>query len=132
MENKICLDTDFLINFLRNKKEEVEFVKTHEINNELATTYINIFELYYGAHKSNKTQDNLNAIQLLLNRMNILNLSNDSANKAGEILAKLEKQGKLIDFRDLLIGTIASVNNYPIKTKNTKHFGMIDGLTILT
>lgn len=130
MEDKICLDTDFLVNFLRNKKEEVEFVKKNEVDKDLATTYINLFELYYGAYKSDEKQSNLKALSLLLSRINILNFSNESAEKAGEMLAKLEKQGKLIEFRDLFIGTIALVNNYSVKTGNTKHFNRIEGLSI--
>ena len=131
MEDKICLDTDFLVNFLRNETEEVEFIKKNEINKDLATTYINLFELYYGAYKSNEKENNLKAIYSLLNRLNILNFSVDSVKKAGEILAKLEKEGNLIEFRDLFIGTVALVNGYPIKTKNIKHFSRIEGLKIL-
>lgn len=131
MEDKICLDTDFLVNFLRNNEEEVEFIKKNEVNKDLATTYINLFELYYGAYKSNKRNINLKAILVLLSRMNILNFSNESVQKVGEIVAKLEKEGKSIEFRDILIGTIALVNNYSIKTNNIKHFNRIEGLNIL-
>lgn len=130
MDNKICLDTDFLINFLRGRKEEVDFIKNNESNSTLSTTYINLFELYYGAYKSNKKQENLRAISLLANRINILNFSEGSVRKAAEIFAKLEKEGKIIDFRDVFIGTIALVNNYSIKTNNIKHFDRIDGLHI--
>ena len=131
MEDKICLDTDFLINFLRNKKDEVEFIKKNELNKDLATTYINVFELYYGAYKSSNKIENVKAVIILLNRLEILNLSNDSARKSAEVLAILEKEGKIIDFRDLLIGVIALVNNYSIKTNNIKHFNKIEGLNIL-
>lgn len=130
MEDKICLDTDFLVNFLRNQKEEVEFIKENEVGKELATTYINLFELYYGAYKSNEKENNLKAISLLINRINILNFSIESVNKAGEVLAKLEKQGNVIEFRDLFIGAIALASNYSIKTKNVKRFSRIEGLTI--
>lgn len=131
MEDKICLDTDFLVNFLRNSKEEVEFIKKNEIDKDLATTYINLFELYYGAYKSAQKEDNLKAISILLNRINILNFSDESVKKAGEMFAKLERDGKIIEFRDLFIGTIALINGYSVKTRNTKHFIRIEGLNIL-
>ena len=131
MEDKICLDTDFLVNFLRNQKEEVEFIKKNEINKDLATTYINLFELYYGAYKSNEKENNLKAIALLLSRINVLDFSINSVKKAGEVLAKLEKEGNIIEFRDLFIGTIALTSDYSIKTKNIKHFSRIDGLNIV-
>lgn len=131
MDEKICLDTDVLANFLRNKREEQEFIINSEETKILATTYINLFELYYCAYKSSKRDKNLKAISLLLDRLDILNLSGESVKKAGELLAKLEREGKPIDFRDIFIGTIALVNNYSIKTGNIAHFGRIEGLRIL-
>lgn len=131
MEDKVCLDTDFLVNFLRDKKEEAEFIKKNEMDKDFATTYVNAFELYYGAYKSAEIQNNLKAISLLLSRINILNFSNESVKKAGEILAKLEKAGIAIEFRDIFIGTIALVNNYSIKTYNIRHFNRIEGLDVL-
>src|SRR3989338_6966145 len=106
MENKICLDTDFLVNFLRNGKEEIEFIRKNETDKILATTYINLFELYYGAYRSNKAESRLKAISSLLNRINILNLSDESVKKAGDVQAKLRERGEMIEFRDLFIGTI--------------------------
>lgn len=131
MEDKICLDTDILVNFLRNNKEEAEFIKENEKDKDLATTYMNLFELYYGAYKSTERENNLKAISKLLTRISILNFSDESVRKAGEILAKLEKDGRPIEFRDLFIGTIALVNNYAVKTNNIKHFSRIEGLNIL-
>ena len=131
MESKICLDTDFLVNFLRNKREEADFIKINEADKDLATTYINLFELYYSAYKSQERENNLKAIFLLLSRINILNLSDESVKKSGEILVKLEKEGKTIDFRDLFIGTIVLINNYSLKTNNIRHFNRIEELRIM-
>ena len=131
MENKICLDTDILVDFLRNKKETVDFIKYIEKNHRLATTHINLFELHYGACKSARKERSLKAIEDLTKRLEILNLSIQSVEKAGELSAKFEKEGTPLDFRDLLIGTVALINNYPIKTNNKRHFSRIDGLKIL-
>ena len=131
LENKICLDTDFLVNFLRNNKNEAEFVKENEIGKELATTFINIFELFYGAYKSSNREENIKLVKLLLNRINLLNLSLESSEKAGEISARLEKEGNPLEFRDILVGTTALVNGYSIKTNNVKHFNKIEGLNVI-
>ncbi|MAE13843.1 PIN domain nuclease [Candidatus Woesearchaeota archaeon] len=132
MESKICLDTDVVVNFLRGNKQEAEFIRSKEESADLAITYITLFELYYGAYKSSKKKDNVEAISNFLNRIKILNFTEESTRKAGELLAKLEKEGNIIEFRDLLIGTIALVDNYSMKTGNIKHFSKIDGLKILT
>jgi len=126
----ICLDTDFLVNFLRNKKEAVEFIETNELKNHLATTYINLFELYHGVMKSHEKENNLVLLENLQNRITILNLSKESVREAGKLLAGLEKDGKPIDFRDLLIGTVALVEGFSIKTDNKKHFDRVNGLNV--
>ncbi len=131
MEDKICLDTDFLVNFLKNKSVEIEFVKNKEFQSELATTTINLFELYYGAYKSDNKEHNLKILIQAVSRLNILNLSDNSARRAGEISAQLEKQGKPIDFRDILIGAIAQENGYSMKTYNIKDFSRIPTLEIV-
>lgn len=130
MEDKICLDTDFLVDFLRNKKEEVDFVLENESKAIFATTYINLFELYYGAYKYN-IKENILKLEDLFFKLNILNLSKDAVKKAGEILVKLEKDGNRLDFRDLLIGCTAMTEGFIIKTNNKKHFQRIPGLIVI-
>lgn len=129
LEDRICLDTDFLVNFLRDKIEELEYVKQHEGKVVFATTHINLFELYYGAYKS-KSYKNVLKLEELQHRLRILNLSKDCVKNAGEILAGLEKQGEMIDFRDLLIGCIAKRENFCLKTNNKKHFQKIPELIL--
>ncbi len=131
MESKVCLDTDFLVNFLRNRKEEVEFLKSSEADKELATTYVNLFELYFGAYRSADRENNLKAIERLLGRVMLLNFSEESARKAGEIASKLEKEGKQLEIRDIFIGAIALAGNYAVKTGNASHFRRIEGLSVL-
>lgn len=129
MEDKVCLDTDFLVNFLRNKKEEVSFILENENKVFFTTTYINLFELYYGAYKS-KNNNNVLKIEELQHRLKVLNLSKEAVRKAGQDLAELEKNGTPIDFRDLLIGCIAQTEGFSLKTNNKKHFEKITGLVV--
>lgn len=130
LEDRVCLDTDFLVNFLRNKKEEVEFIKYNEDTTLLATTLINLFELYYGAYKSSM-KVNIDRVEELTHRLEILNLSQETVKNAGELLAILEKKGEMLDFRDLLIGCIARAEGFCIKTHNKRHFEKIPSLTII-
>ncbi|MBI5389090.1 type II toxin-antitoxin system VapC family toxin [Candidatus Woesearchaeota archaeon] len=69
MVNKICLDTDILVNFLRDRPQEVVFIENHEEDFSLYTTEINIFELYYGAYKSNNPDEKIKEIEILLERI---------------------------------------------------------------
>ncbi len=129
MESKICLDTDFLIDFLREKKYAVEFIKEKEEKTELATTIITLFELYCGAFNSKKIEK-IQVIDSLSEKLTLLNLSKEASKKAGEIYSILSKKGKIIDFRDILIASITLTNNFSLKTNNLKHFQKITELKI--
>lgn len=129
MEDKICLDTDFLVNFLRNKEAEVLFIQKHESKVILATTHINLFELYYGAYKSKRIK-NIKQVEELQHRIHILSTSKEAVKHAGQILTELEEKGAVIDFRDLLIGCIAVSEGFCVKTNNKKHFERIPDITL--
>ena len=131
MANSICLDSDILIDFLRNKKEVVNWIKQNEQNNTLATTIINVFELYSGAYKSNNSERGVAAIRNLIERLRILSFSLDSAERAGRENSRLEKEGISVEKRDLFIGIIALNEGFSIKTNNKKHFLKISGLKII-
>jgi tRNA(fMet)-specific endonuclease VapC len=133
MEFRTIIDTDILIDFLRNKKEAVVFVtQLEEKKTVLATTAINVFELYYGAHKSRQSDQTLQATKILLERLVLLPLTPRSAQRAGHIYARLELDGTPIGLRDTFIAAIALTRKYSIATRNTIHFKKVKGLTIIT
>jgi tRNA(fMet)-specific endonuclease VapC len=130
---RTIIDTDLLIDLLRNEEEVVAFItEIEKETNLLSTTSINAFELYYGAHKSKKFEQNLQATRTLLTRLIVLPLTTRSAQKAGHIFAELEKEGQPIGLRDTFIGAIALTKGFSIATRNTVHFNKIKGLKIIT
>ncbi len=131
MGNSFCLDTDILVNFLRDKPKAVDWFNKNKEKAILATTIINLFELYYGAYKSKNPKKSLNAIKDLSAQLLILNTSVKSVHEAGKQFALLEKKGEIIDIRDVLIGTIALVENFSFKTNNKKHFSRINELELI-
>ena len=60
----------------------------------LTTTIVNSAELFYGAYKSNNVDKEKEKIQLTLSRFIVFGLDENSAEKLGELIAKLEKQGQ--------------------------------------
>jgi predicted nucleic acid-binding protein len=133
MENaRVIMDTDVLVDFLRNKPQATTLIRRLEEGNcLLSTTAINVFELHYGAHKSTNPEKNLYAIAQLANRLVILPLTPKSAQRAGYIYADLEKQGHTIGLRDTLIGAIALTKNFSVTTNNVDHFQKIEGLQLV-
>lgn len=131
--NRTIIDTDILIDFLRNRKESIAFVAQLERKKTiLSSTAINAFELYYGVHKSKQSAQTLKATKNLLDRLVLFPLTARSAQRAGRIYAELELQGNPIGLRDTFIAAIALTRKCSIATKNIGHFKRIKDLTVNT
>lgn len=129
---KTIIDTDILIDVLRSKKEAVALVSELETKKFLlATTTVNAFELYYGAHKSNQPEKGLQSTKTLLNRLVLLPFTPKSAQKAGHIYAELEKTGQTIGLRDSFVAAIALTRGFAVVTRNIQHFRKIANLRII-
>jgi tRNA(fMet)-specific endonuclease VapC len=131
--SRTIIDTDVLIDFLRNKKDAIALItKMEQENTQLFTTTVNAFELYYGAHKSRNCEKNLQATKKLLSSLLILPLTPKSAQKASHIYADLEASGQPIGLRDTFIAAIALTKGLNVATRNVEHFKKIRDLTIIT
>lgn len=130
MENMICLDSDFLIDVLRNKEESKKWLEENK-DKILCTTIINIFELFYGAYKSNRKKE-IDSCNELLDDLPILELSINAAKRSANVAADLDKTGKPIGFRDVFIAGIVLTENISLKTNNKKHFENIEDLQIIS
>jgi len=129
---RVVIDTDVLIDLLRNVKKVLEFIGDMERKGYiLSTTIINAFELYYGAYRSKKRAENLASTRRLLERLIILRMSLKSAENAGRIYAELEMKGQPIGLRDVMVGAIALTRGYTLATRNIEHLQKISGLTLI-
>ena len=131
VEDRLIVDTDILIDLLREKDYAVSLIKKFEDELELATSAINAFELYRGAYKSRNQERNLASVKGLLNSLRMLNTDEDSMEMAGKIIASLDREGNKIDIRDLLIASIALVNGFGVLTNNVEHFNKIKHLRVV-
>jgi tRNA(fMet)-specific endonuclease VapC len=130
--SSVCLDTSVLIDNLRGKKQTVEFIRRLEDSGTtLSTTAVNSFELYYGAYRSKRRDKNLAATRTALTRLVIMDLTDESSNEVGRILALLEQKGKRIGFRDALIAAIAMTHKMTLATRDTEHFSRVPDLQVL-
>ena len=126
---RVVLDTDVMVEHLRGRLKGV--VGKLEENAELATTAVNAFELYHGAHRSRQKARNLSAVKNLLTTLSLLTLDDATAERAGEVLAALEKEGTPIEPKDLFVGCIAVQNGCAVVTGNQEHFRRIPGLLVV-
>lgn len=87
-------------------------------------------ELYFGAYRSKKVEENVKHIELFKKNLTILSDSEESARLFGKIKAELRSKGTIIEDFDILIASIAISNNHILITNNTEHFERIEGLKI--
>lgn len=126
----IVIDTDVLIDLLRDKEYAVSKIRELEKKEGLATTDINAFELYFGAYNSRDKTRNISSTKGLLKTLTLLHTREESMETAGRIFAERKARGKMIEIRDLLIAAIALQNGYRLLTNNREHFEWIEGLAL--
>jgi tRNA(fMet)-specific endonuclease VapC len=126
-----CLDTSFIIDLLRGRKEAKHAMEKLEIQNEKITIASpTIMELVSGSQKNEKLKNDKEKIMGLLSSLRVLPLAEDEAILAGEIESMLEKKGEMINTEDIMIGAIVKHHNEIILTRNKKHFEKIPDLKI--
>jgi tRNA(fMet)-specific endonuclease VapC len=121
------LDTDHCVAILRG---DLDVSGRIEPTTALFVSAITVSELVYGALKSNRPEQNLSQIDLLLEAVTVLTLDESAARRCGHIKNQLRRQGLLIAEPDLQIASIALENALPLVTHNQKHFKRIPDLIL--
>ncbi len=123
------IDTDILIYSLKGKEEVLDnFRKKREEPKSISV--ITYGELIHGAKKSKYEEKNLANVRRLIEIFPVIHVTPAIMETFGEIKAKLEKEGRIIDDMDLLIGATALTHNLILVTNNVSHFEKIEGLEI--
>lgn len=130
---RICLDTTFLIDLLRDLPAAVDRARQlEETGCDLSTTSVNVFELYIGAIRSDSAK-RMTKLEALLADLRILGLGRGEAEEAASIMINLAKKGQPIEMRDALIAGCMLGNAYPsILTRNTGDFERITKIEALS
>lgn len=124
------LDTNVAISLLAGKSDSLlKRVLAHS-RTSLAFSVVVVHELYYGAHKSQRVDHNLEAVRLLLRNFPVLELDQPDAVAAGEIRAALARNGKPIGPLDLLLAGQAKARDLTLVTNNTREFERVPGLRV--
>ncbi len=125
----VCLDSDVLINFLRNDVKTINLIENlKQQGKSISTTSVNCFELLKGIPRLSKMDKN-KVIDFLTN-FNILSFNFDCSKKAAEIFEELKSKGEIIDIADILIASIVLISKESFITGNSKHFERIKELKI--
>jgi len=123
------LDTDTTIYWLKGDKD----IEAKVIDVGLANVKITVLtccELYYGAYKSHRVEENLKAIEKLKVRVAVIHTSEKVDKNFGRIKTDLERKGKSLSDSDVLIASIVVAEGSTLVSNNVGHFQRIQGLQI--
>ena len=126
---KYMLDTNILIYTIRNRPKKVrEAFKKH--SDYLAMSTVTLGELIYGAEKSAQSVRNLEDIEALAARVDVVPFDSQAAIHFGQVRAELAKSGKLIGPYDLMIAGHARSRGLILITNNLREFNRFPGLRV--
>ena len=126
---KYLLDTDTCVFWLKGNEHIEQKVLAVGIDN-VALSFINVSELYYGAYKSQRVEANLAMVRRLTTQLHVVESDETISEMFGELKATLESAGTIIDDADLYIAACSVVHGLTLVTNNTKHFKRIKGLRL--
>lgn len=130
---KYLLDTDFLIDFFRNKENTIKtFEKLSRY--QKVVSVVTLAEFLVGCFKSENPQQQKKQIYqfLSINKIRVLGIyRNKTVTVYAEIRAMLEKLGQKLSNFDLLIAATALSQNLVLVTGNKEHFQRIKNLNLL-
>ncbi|MDP9411038.1 MAG: type II toxin-antitoxin system VapC family toxin [Actinomycetota bacterium] len=124
------LDTNVCIHVIRRRPPEVlRRFEDYEVG-EVGVSSITAAELHYGALKSSRPEQNLEALGAFLLPLEVLAFGPEAAAVYGRIRATLEKAGAPIGPFDTLIAAHASSLGVVLVTNNVREFSRFPGLEI--
>lgn len=112
--NKVLVDSDVVIWFLRDRQKEVDLVETLASKNNLFISVVTITEIRTGLQKDTKE-----IIEKLVDLFTPINIDAKTAELAGKF-----KQKYNLQIADMFIAATAEVNDLTLLTYNKKNFPM--------
>lgn len=125
------LDTDTCIYFLNGNYPSIADEISARSLEDIAITSISVAELYYGAYHSARKTKNIDVLDKLFERIQILPFDSQCAKHFGELKETLHREGKMLGPYDLLIASIVHSQQHTLVTHNTKEFSQLKGLLIV-
>jgi hypothetical protein len=124
MSDRILLDTDVVIDYLRGVRQAVEFVD--ESGHEVHLSAVTVAELYAGAR-----QAEMEDLRKVLGTFATVTVSLEIA-RTGGLLRRQYMRSHGVGIADALIAATAQEVAMPLVTLNRKHFPMLPVVTPYT
>ena len=115
MEQKICLETSAVIDYLKGRDHS-------SIGHLLEKNRKNLFVSAVTAFELRLRQDNLEPIERFLEKIPVIAFDQETARIASKISNELKRKGTPVDYRDIFIGAAAVQWNSVLVTQNRSDF----------
>ena len=124
------LDTNACIHVIRRQPQTVlRRLENYGIG-EVGVSSVTVAELRYGAEKSSRPEQNLEALGRFLLPLEVLAFGGEAAAAYGRVRAVLERAGTPIGPLDTLIAAHAVSVSVTLVTNNTREFQRVPGLEV--
>jgi len=123
------LDTNICIYVIKSYPPKLR-EKFNRLAEQLCISTVTLAELHYGAEKSLRRLENLQAIEHFTARLDVLEFSSKAAAHYGQIRTELERAGKPVGAHDMLIAAHARAEGLIVVTNNTREFARMPGLRV--
>jgi len=123
-------DTNVWINHLNPAPSSVRAKLSACPPSQIALCDVVKAELYYGAYKSARQEENLTLLETLFSEFASFAFDGEAAQIFGNIRADLARKGTPIGPYDLQIAAVALANDCILVTHNTGEFSRIAGLKL--
>jgi len=125
---RCTLDTNIISAFLKKDLTVVRRVSDYlEYFDRLTINIISYYEILRGL-KELGNEEKLRKFEEFVQENELVSIRKETVVKAAEIYAYLKKQGNLIEDADILMASIATVEDFVVMTNNIKHFERIESL----
>jgi tRNA(fMet)-specific endonuclease VapC len=126
---KYLLDTNTCVYAIKRFPAVIQRLKALSPE-DLGITVITLAELWFGARKSSRPERTRASVDAFLSPFEIISLDRDAAESYAEIRLQLERKGRPIGERDLLIAAIARSRHLTVVTHNVREFGRVPDLLV--
>jgi tRNA(fMet)-specific endonuclease VapC len=123
------LDTNTCIYAIKRRPEVVNRLQSGSPD-DFGVSAITVAELRFGATKSSRPKQTRESVDAFLKPFEILPFGDEAANEYAEIRLALERAGRPIGERDLLIAATAKARGITVVTHNLREFSRVPGLSV--
>ncbi|QGN97000.1 tRNA(fMet)-specific endonuclease VapC (plasmid) [Piscirickettsia salmonis] len=124
------LDTNICIYLIKQKPRSYyeRLMEVEKSRHILAISSIVLSELQFGVARSQHQRKNQEAINTLVNKLEVLPYEEKAAKYYGDLRADLQKKGTVIGGNDMIIAAHALSEKAVLVTHNTKEFQRVEHL----